>query len=148
MRSSPVSRGVRLLGSGLLLSTMLAGAAVEGAPSSDAFLGEWDGTSSCVDKVKFPACRDEVVVYHVASSSAGDSQVTLNADKVVDGKALAMGALDFRFDSSRKAWTSELRNPGGSALWSFQVTGSELSGTLVELPSNALIRKVTAKKRR
>lgn len=147
MRSSP-GRRARLLGSSLLLSTMLAAGAVEGAPVNDAFLGEWNGTSSCVDKVKFPACKDETVVYHVTPSSVGDSHVTLAADKVVDGKAANMGTLDFRFDSSVKAWTSEIKNPGVNALWSFQITGSELSGTLVELPSHALIRKVTAKKRR
>jgi len=127
---------------------MLAGAAVEGAPSSDAFLGEWDGTSSCVDKVKYPACKDEIVIYHVAPSSEGDSRVTLTADKVVAGKVATMGALDFRFDSSLKAWTSQIKTSGVDALWSFQVTGSDLSGTLVELPSNTLIRRVTAKKRR
>jgi hypothetical protein len=120
----------------------------EGGPPSAAFLGEWDGTSSCVDKARFPACKDEIVIYHVAASPAGDSQVTLTADKVVDGKAAPMGALDFRFDPSVEAWTSQIRNSGVTALWSFRVTGSELSGTLVELPSNALIRKVTAKKRR
>ena len=147
MRSSPVSRSALLLGSSLLLSTMLTGGAVEGAPANETFLGEWDGTSSCVDKVKFPACRDEVVIYHVAPSSAGDSYVTLTADKVVGGKVAPMGALDFRFDPGLKAWTSQIKNSGVNALWSFQVTGSELSGTLVELPSNALIRKVAAKKR-
>lgn len=147
MRSSPVSRSARLVGSSLFLSIVLAGAAVKGAPSTEAFLGEWDGTSSCVDKVKFPSCHDEVVIYHVARSSAGDSYVTLSADKVVGGKAAAMGDLDFRFDPSLKAWTSQIKTSGGNELWSFQVTGSELSGTLVELPSNTLIRKVTAKKR-
>jgi hypothetical protein len=59
-----------------------------------------------------------------------------------------MGALDFRFDPSVEAWTSQIKSSGVNALWSFRVTGSELSGTLVELPSNALIRKVAAKKRR
>jgi hypothetical protein len=146
MCSSP-ARGRALLLASSLLSAVLAARAVEGAPTNDAFLGEWEGTSSCVDKARFPACKDEVVVYHVTSSPAGDSHATMAADKVVDGKALNMGTLDFRFDSNLKAWTSELRNPSGTALWSFQVTGSELSGTLVDLPSQALIRRVTAKKR-
>ena len=148
MRTLLVSRGARLLGSSFLLSVMLTTGAAEGAPANDAFLGDWDGTSSCVDKVKFPACKDEIVVYHVVASPAGDSHATMTADKIVDGKALNMGTLEFQFDSNLKAWTSELKNPNGSALWSFRVTGSELSGTLAHLPSNDLIRKVTAKKRR
>src|SRR5262252_543190 len=106
MRSRWVRRSARLFGSGLLLSTVLAAAAVEGAPTNDAFLGEWQGTSTCVDKDKYPACKDETVIYHVAAASDGDSHVTLTADKVVEGKVVTMGTLDFRFDSSVKAWTS------------------------------------------
>ena len=87
-------------------------------------------------------------MYHVTRSGADDSHVTLAADKVVDGKAVAMGDLEFQFDTSVKAWTSEIKTSNVHALWSFRVTGSELSGTLVELPSNALIRKVAAKRRR
>ena len=46
-------------------------------------LGTWRGTSTCVDKVAFPACHDEVVIYEIRSHLTAADSVIVRADKVV-----------------------------------------------------------------
>ena len=130
-----------------VLSVLPVLSAAAAAPGPrDAILGEWRGTSTCVDRVKHPACHDEVVIYHFRPKGDDPAAVTLAADKVVDGKVLPMGEFDCTYDAKRGAWLSEFQNERVHALWSFVVRKNDIQGTLVDLPDRSLVRKVAVRK--
>jgi hypothetical protein len=127
---------------------LVAGRAVPAAPPSiAAIVGEWRGTSLCTNREVAPACKDERVVYTFSPSrTAPADAVHLKADTLVNGAVVPMYELDLTFEPVSGTWRSEVRSEGFSGLWSYTVEGSRLSGTLVELPSNALLRRVEAAK--
>lgn len=115
-------------------------------PPYAAVVGEWRGTSTCVNRKLAPACNDEVTVYtftHAKESS--DTVVHLRADKIVNGVQESMGEFDMTFVPSSHSWRYEL-NTRVHAEWSFTPNGTQLDGTLVTLPERALIRRVVARK--
>src|SRR5690242_8039634 len=65
-------------------------------------LGDWSGESICVNKEKFPACKDEVVIYHITKVADKPNTVNLSADKIVDGKPEFMGAFDCIYDAKKQ----------------------------------------------
>ena len=127
----------------LLMAGVLAAAAPD--PRA-AFLGTWRGTSTCVDRARHPACADEVVIYEVREKPGDNRAVLLKADKVVEGKVLPMGEMEFTYDDSRGEWLSEFQNARVHILWSFVVDGRKIEGTLVDLPDGALVRRVAVEK--
>ena len=129
-----------------LIALLAAAAPSPSATPRDAILGEWRGSSTCVDKVRYPACTDEVVVYHFRPKGDEPAAVVLAADKVVDGKVLPMGDLDCTYDAKRGAWLAEFRNERTHILWTFVVRGRAIQGTLVDLPDRQLIRKVAVRR--
>ena len=58
-------------------------------------LGSWRGTSTCVDKVHYPSCKDEQVIYDVRRKGSAPDTVTLRADKLVNGVSEFMAEFDF-----------------------------------------------------
>jgi len=112
----------------------------------DEIVGTWRGTSTCVDRQAAPACTDEQVIYEIAASPGQPDSVKVTADKVVDGKRVPMGVLDFTYEASSGSWTSELDSLRVHALWRLSVSGATLSGTLTLLPSRAVVRRVDLRK--
>jgi hypothetical protein len=117
------------------------------AQDANAILGVWKGTSICVNQEATPACRDEEVVYEFRETTPpAAGKVTLKADKIVNGEAVPMGALDFTWDSKAGAWSCEIQTRY-HGLWSFPPPkGGELTGTLVLLPDRTLVRKVAVRR--
>src|SRR6476620_2623864 len=74
-------------------------------------VGTWRGTSACVDRQAAPACTDEEVIYEIVVGAGRSEAVTVTADKVVDGKRVSMGSLDFTLEPTSRSWTSELETP-------------------------------------
>jgi hypothetical protein len=109
-------------------------------------VGTWRGTSLCVDRRAAPACNDERVVYEIGVSPGKPDTVTVKADKVVDGKREFMGALEFTHEAKSGSWTTEFENSRVHALWRLTVTGETLRGTMVVLPSKAVVRRMDLKK--
>jgi hypothetical protein len=109
--------------------------------TAEEMVGTWSGSSVCVDRQAAPACNDEQVVYEIVSSGKPNT-VSVKADKVVDGKRLPMGDLEFIHDAKSGSWTSELDTPRVHALWRLTVNGAKLTGTLTLLPSKAVVRKI------
>ena len=128
-----------------LVLFLAAGAAFAAAPVEE-ILGEWRGTSTCVKSPEFPSCHDEVVVYEFRRTASGSDAVTLAAYKIVDGEKQLMGQMDFSHDAKRGAWTSEFRSPRYHGLWTFVVRGDEITGTLVDLPSQHRVRNVAVRR--
>ena len=112
----------------------------------DEIVGTWRGKSACVDRQAAPACTDEEVIYEIVAKPGQPDSVTLNADKVVEGKRVPMGPLDFTHEATSRSWTSELNTPRMHALWRLSVSGTTLSGTLTLLPSKAVVRRVDLRK--
>ncbi|HEX4823746.1 MAG TPA: dipeptidase [Candidatus Polarisedimenticolaceae bacterium] len=110
------------------------------------FAGVWRGVSTCVKDDVHPACKDETVVYRIAAKDA--VHASMDAFKIVDGKELLMGSIDFAYDAAKDAWVGDFQNETVHIRWSYRVRGDEMLGTLVDLPSNHLSRQAFAKRDR
>ena len=104
-------------------------------------VGTWRGTSTCVDKVAFPACHDEVVIYEVRPTAQSPDSVTVRADKVVNGAREFMGELVFGHGPDG-AWSSEFNSPRFRGRWTLRIEGTRMSGALIELPTSRQVRAV------
>lgn len=114
-----------------------------------AIAGQWRGTSLCVNLKLAPACHDEQVLYRVTPVPGVPDSVTMNADKLVNGKWAFMGPLELRYDATAREWRSEFRARNGlTGRWWFVVRGDSLTGGLLDLPSRAPIREARAKRSR
>ena len=120
-------------------------AQVSQGPAAE-ILGTWRGTSLCVDRARDTACHDEEVIYQVDSAAGPTGPVRVVADKVVNGSRESMGVIRLRYDTTTHAWAAEIRTARGQVLWSFAPNGDEMSGTLLELPSRRLIRRVAVRR--
>lgn len=103
------------------------------APEISELVGDWNGTSAC--QVKPSPCHDETVVYHL--SNPHENKITIQADKIVDGKPINMGAGEWTYDKSTRTLRCEI--PQGT--WKLVVTGDAMDGTLT-VPDNVVFRKV------
>ena len=127
-----------------LLAVPLFAGAPEGPPPPEPIFGTWRGTSVCMDRERAPACKDEEVLYTFTRPADGaEGKAHQKADKIVDGNVVPMGELDFTYDPNVRAWVSEFESPRVHGLWSYSVAGGKLSGTLLELPSRAILRTVS-----
>jgi hypothetical protein len=117
----------------LVFSTCAYAAADQKSPELSDLVGDWSGTSLC--QVKPSACHDENVVYHL--SNPHDDKITIQADKIVDGKPINMGAGDWTYQKSARSLTFEI--PRG--MWKLVVTGDTMDGTLTD-PDGTIFRKV------
>lgn len=118
----------------LLMLTSVAGVAEEKKHANIANLvGDWSGTSLC--QVRPSPCNDEQVVFRLSHPQT--NRIYLQADKIVDGKPVTMGAGDWSYDSVSQALTWEI--PRGT--WKLVVAGDEMNGTLVTR-DNVVFRKI------
>lgn len=99
-----------------LLMARFAQGEEQGGGTVDEIVGTWSGSSVCVDRQAAPACNDEQVVYEINANPGKPDTVTAKADRVVDGKRVSMGALEFTHDAKSRTWTSERDAPRVHAL--------------------------------
>jgi hypothetical protein len=124
------------------LMARLAQGEGQGGGTVEEIVGTWSGSSVCVDRQAAPACKDEQVVYGIKANPGKANTATAEAFKIVDGKRVSMGPLEFARDAKSGSWTSVLETPQVHALWRFAVDGAMLKGTLTLLPSEAVVRKI------
>jgi hypothetical protein len=118
----------------------------QGSDSLSKVLGDWEGESVCVDKNR-PACKNEHVVYHIKKKEGGAAdEVTMHADKIVNGKPEEMGVLDCEYDAAKSTLTCEFNVNGTHGVFEYEVRGDEMEGTLKILPAGTLGRKIKVKK--
>jgi hypothetical protein len=108
--------------------------------------GDWTGESVCADKQKFPACKDENIVYHFSKSAADQSKIHLAADKIVGGANELMYEMDFTYDAAANTITSEFTINSNHGIWEYKIVGGTIEGTLKMLPEKTLVRQVRIKK--
>ena len=143
MNTSTIQRGLTLillvvLGSALLAKDGNATSRIESAQDAPVLVGDWMGDSIC--QVKNSPCHDEKVVYHIAKGSE-QNHLKVSADKIVDGKAIDMGTLDFTYDPGHGSLLSETEG----RVWQFVVKGNKMDGTLT-MPDRTIYRRVSLTK--
>ncbi|MDX6614769.1 MAG: hypothetical protein QOD75_3955 [Blastocatellia bacterium] len=104
--------------------------------------GTWTGRSICVGNR--PACKNEEVVYRFVPVPGKSDLVTLYADKILDGKRVPMGKLDFVYDKEKGTLSCDFKRGQTHGLWSYQLSGDNLQGTLVIFPDKNVGRTVQA----
>ena len=129
-----VSVSVTLLfGAFLMLSTLLASAEASG------LAGTWRGDSVCATEAS--ACHNERVVYYIKEVPNRPNLVSIQADKIVEGKPITMGTAEWEYDRVRS--TLEWRMP--KQVWLLKITGSRMEGTL-KLIDGTILRNMSLKK--
>jgi len=109
------------------------------AQGKPAIAGTWRGQSSCEQKES--ACRDETVVYRLSPLQDKPGSFSVSADKIVDGKAVNMGTLEFRYVEDQHALVCEY----AQGVWRLSVDGEKIEGTLTR-PDGSLFRRVALHK--
>jgi hypothetical protein len=127
------------------LAVVCGAAVARSASAVERIGGTWRGSSTCTDRVAAPACNDEQVVYEIVAVSGKPNTVALKADKVIDGKRVPMGVLDFTVDKDG-LWTSEFETPRVHAIWRLVPGATTMTGSLTLLPSKAVVRRVELKR--
>ena len=127
----------------VVLLILLAAWAAPAHAQESPILGSWHGTSTCVDTVKFPACKDEEVIYDV-TAVRGDT-VTLRADKVVNGKREFMSESQF-VRGADGSWVAELETPRYHLRAVITVEGDVMTGRVTTLPDQAQVRRMALRR--
>ena len=104
-------------------------------------VGSWHGTSTCVDKVHSPACKDEQVIYDVRRKGSAPDTVTLRADKVVNGVREFMVESDYS-RAPDSTWVATYENPRIRLRIVLRVRGSQMTGVVTEEPSERRVREI------
>jgi hypothetical protein len=120
-------------------------AASPGYAQSPPIVGYWRGTSTCVDKVRFPACHDEDVLYDVRAQPGSSDTVQLRAHKIVNGSREFMYELPF-VQAADGSWSAEFRNSRVHGRWVVRVTGQGMTGRLLDLPSERVVRRMALRR--
>jgi len=126
-----------------ILLILFAAWASPALAQKSSILGSWHGTSTCVDKVRFPACKDEEVIYDV-TAARGDT-VTLRADKVVNGAREFMNESQF-VRGADGSWTAELETPRYHLRLVIAVERDVMKGRLLDLPDQVLVRRMSLRR--
>jgi hypothetical protein len=122
---------------------LLASSATSARAQESPILGSWHGTSTCVDKVKFPACKDEEAIYDVTAVRV--DTVTLRTDKVVNGAREFMNESQF-LRGTDGSWTAELETPRYHLRLVITVEGDVMKGRLMTLPDQVLVRRMSLRR--
>lgn len=135
--------GTRLFAITFALMLTFASTATAASDPRAALLGIWRGSSICTGARA--ACHDETVVWHVTPGAKPDV-VTVAMNKVVDGKELEMGDLDFKIDFAAHRLVGDYDNGRVATRWSFTWTDKKLVGTAVMLPDGTKIRDIVVQR--
>jgi hypothetical protein len=106
---------------------------------SDDIAGTWRGESAC--EAKGTACRDETVVYRFSPIAGKPTIFLVSADKIVDGKHVNMGTLEFQYATERH----ELRCDYAQGIWRLKVAGAMIQGMLTR-PDGTVFRRLNLRK--
>jgi hypothetical protein len=131
---------------GTTLITMLAATVMAGEPDRKGptegvsqLLGKWRGSSSCV--ARNTSCHEETVVYNLSNFKDKPGYVSINADKIVNGAAVNMGTLEFRYDHAERMLVCEY----SQGVWRIKVSDGKMEGSLT-LPDGTEFRRVMLRK--
>jgi hypothetical protein len=101
-------------------------------------LGHWTGSSKCT--AVRPACHDEIASYYIKPGPSKDV-VTIDADKIVDGKDEWMGTSDFHVDFETHVLTGFVEMNNQRWPITFSWSGDTITGTYKQ-PDGQVVRNV------
>ena len=101
--------------------------------------GTWRGRSVCV--THDPACHNEDVIYYIKEMPDRVDAVYVQADKIVNGKAVTMGAGPWQYHPAQR--TLEWSTP--RQVWLLKISGTRMEGTLT-LADKTILRGVKLEK--
>ena len=107
----------------LLASLMIAFAPGRAATSS-LVTGTWRGTSECVQSDS--PCHNEVNVYRFSEIAGQPNRFTGTGSKIVDGKEIEMGTLEWTFNPEYHALETEI----SGNTFRLILMGNRMEGTL------------------
>jgi hypothetical protein len=116
-------------------ASLAAPAKTDSTSDESQVVGDWQGES--LVQVKNSAAKDEKVVWHVVRANEPD-KVNVTADKIVNGRAITMGTLPFKYDKNKKTIVCEYEQ----GVWTLAVKGNKMEGTLTR-PDQTVFRRVT-----
>jgi hypothetical protein len=126
---------------------VLAAALVSLSPQGSSILGRWRGESVCIKAPWNARCNDEEVVYDFQPSATREGGLILHAFKIVNGTLEPMGDLEFAFDSASRQWRGDFANTRVRIRWIYEVSGSVLTGRVVDLAAGERVsREVRARR--
>ena len=138
---------MRLLAFSLITITLLIILSTSAQAQSDPrnkLIGNWVGESICTGN--HPACNDEKVVYRIRLNPNNSSSVTIQADKIVEGKPVDMGTLDFIYDPKTSSLTCDFSRGRTHGVFQLSVEGDLIKGVLMLLPEKEIVRNIKVKK--
>jgi hypothetical protein len=97
--------------------------------------GTWRGNSEC--SLKNSACHDETNVYRFSEIPARPDWFSGAGSKIVDGKEISMGTLDWHYNAAGNTLESDNTN----AVLRLVVAGDKMEGTLL-LPDGTVYRRI------
>jgi hypothetical protein len=101
--------------------------------------GTWRGNSECVQKNS--PCHDEINIYRFSEIAGKPGWFSGIGSKVVDGKEIVMGTLQWNYDAERHTLESE--NSGRT--FRLTVAGNKMDGSLTS-PDNTVYRRIHLEK--
>lgn len=105
------------------------------AGSQTQVTGTWRGTSECV--LKSSPCHDETNVYRFSEIAARPGWFSGDGSKVVNGREISMGALDWQYDAKSQILQSS--TPNGT--FRLVVHENKMEGSLL-LPDGRVYRRI------
>ena len=112
------------------------------AAAPDPVSGTCEATSLC--QVKPSPCHDEHVIYRISRAGAG--RYRLEGYKLVNGKELFMGTIEFTFDAGRQQLHADIVGTRGSSTADLKLSGNRLSGNMT-IADGTLFRLIQVEKR-
>jgi hypothetical protein len=109
------------------------------AADASGVAGTWRGESLCA--IDASGCHNEKVVYYIKDVQGRPDVVVIQADKIVDGKAITMGTGEWHYD--RTQYTLEWRSP--PQVWLLKISGHRMEGTLT-MADQTVFRKIALQK--
>ena len=129
-----------------VLNTCLFSFSASTASASTAnakLLGTWEGESKCT--AADSACRDEHVIYRIATIKHAPGKLALHGYKVLKGQLIFMGTLECVHED-QGALICTGKTPKKDS-WEFKVAGRTMTGTLTLGEEKLLYRKISVRKK-
>jgi len=133
---------MRLLLGAIAIVLLVSPAWPQTAPTA-AVIGTWEGESKCI--VRDSPCHDEHVVYRIAADKKNPAQLTIDADKIVNGSPQFMGTIfcQYHADEPNLSCTANTDKKGD---WEFHISANTMTGTLTLGPEKQLYRRINVRK--
>jgi hypothetical protein len=105
--------------------------------------GSWVGESKCT--APDSPCRDEHVVHRITADKRNPAQLSIDADKIVDGTPQFMGTIVCQYHADQATLSCTSNTPKQDD-WQFHISGDTMAGTLTIGPEKQLYRRITVRK--